>query len=65
MEAFRKFLEGHKTYLTAATVLLGALLAFATGEIDIVGLFAAVLNALGLASLRAGITTEAKKVAGE
>ena len=65
MESFRTFLAGYKTYLTAAAGVLTALAAFAVGEIDIVGLVTAVFAALGLASLRAGVTTEAKKVAGE
>lgn len=60
METFRNFLSGYKTYLTAAAAVLTALAGFAIGEIDLVGLVTAVFGALGLASLRAGITTEAK-----
>lgn len=65
IEQFRAFLAGAKTYITAAAAVLTALAAFAVGEIDLVGLVTAVFAALGLASLRAGVTTEVKKVAGE
>ncbi len=65
MEAFRNFLAGYKTYFTSVAAVLTALAAFAVGEIDLVGLVTAVFAAVGLASLRAGVTTEAKKVAGE
>lgn len=60
IEKFRTTLQGAKTYLTAAAAVLTALAGFAVGEIDLVGLVTAVFGALGLASLRAGITTEAK-----
>ena len=65
IEQFRTFLAGAKTYLTSIAAVLTALAAFAVGEVDIVGLVTAIFAALGLASLRAGVTTEAKKVAGE
>lgn len=64
MEAFRNFLSGFKTYLTAAAMVIAAVLAFIGGEIQIGGLVEAVLGALGLAALRAGVTTEAKSNAG-
>lgn len=50
-----EYLSGKKTYLVAAAGILAALAALAAGEIDVVGFSAAVLNALGVASLRAGV----------
>lgn len=61
MERFRTFLAGYKTYLTAASAVLLALVGYASGEIGVVELFEAFVAAAGLASLRAGITTEAKR----
>lgn len=62
-EKFRTFLEGKKTYLTAAIALLIAVLGFATGETSLIDTLDMVLIALGLGSLRAGVTTEAKRAA--
>lgn len=64
-ESFRTFLQGAKTYLTAIAAVIAALLGFASGEIDVAGLIAAITAATGLASLRAGIKTEVKRVLGE
>lgn len=64
-EVFRTFLKGAKTYLTAIAGIVAALLGFSEGVIDVSEMVAAITAALGLASLRAGIKTEVKKVLGE
>lgn len=65
MEAFRNFLAGYKSYLTAAAAVLTALVGYAVGELELAGLVTAIFAAVGLASLRAGVTTEANRIAGE
>lgn len=62
IERFRTFLAGFKTYLTAAASVIATLLGFATEQLDVVGLIAGLLAAFGLASLRAGVTNDVKKV---
>ncbi|MEM6266187.1 MAG: hypothetical protein AAF707_01585 [Pseudomonadota bacterium] len=62
-EKFRTSFEGQKTYLTAMLALLIAVLGLATGETSLIDTLDMVLIALGLGSLRAGVTTEAKRAA--
>ena len=51
----RSWLKGRKTYLVGITTILAAVGGYASGEIDIVGLVAAILAAAGGMSLRAGV----------
>jgi hypothetical protein len=55
MNAIREFLKGKKTYITAAIGLLGAVAAWADGQIDTLALGAAVWAALQACFIRAGI----------
>jgi len=52
----REFLRGKKTYITAAIGLLGAVVAWADGQIDGVALLAAVWAAAQACFIRAGMT---------
>lgn len=49
------FLQGKKTYIAATGLALVAAAAFLAGEIDVTTLTMRVLEAFGLASLRAGV----------
>ena len=61
MNKVREFLKGKKAYITAAIGLLGAVIAWADGQIDGVALAAAVWAAAQTVFLRAGIANEAQK----
>jgi len=61
MNKVREFLRGKKAYLTAAIGLLGAVAAWADGQIGNVGLLAAVWAAAQTAFIRAGIANEVSK----
>jgi len=61
MSKVRAFLQGKKTYITAAIGLLGALAAWADGQIDTVALLASLWAAAQACFIRAGIANEAKK----
>jgi len=61
MNKIREFLKGKKAYLTAAIGLLGAVVAWADGQIDTVALLAAVWAAAQACFIRAGITNEVQK----
>ena len=61
MNTVREFLKGKKAYLMAAIGLLGALAAWADGQIDTVGLLAAAWAALQTVFIRAGIANELSK----
>ena len=50
-----EFLNGKKAYLTAAAGIVTALALFANGDVDTQGLVTLLLNALGIATLRAGV----------
>lgn len=52
----RVFLSGKKTYLVAAAGILTALAAYESGAITENELLLAVMNALGLSTLRAGVS---------
>lgn len=60
MESIRTLLQGKKTYLVAALLILTALLGFIDGA-SLADTIDQILIALGLGSLRAGVTTEAAK----
>ncbi|MCE5280344.1 MAG: hypothetical protein ABFD92_07880 [Planctomycetaceae bacterium] len=57
----REFLKGKKAYITAAIGLLGALAAWADGQIDILALLAAIWAAAQTCFIRAGIANEVQK----
>ena len=58
MNKVREFLKGKKTYITAAIGLLGAAVAWADGQIDMMGLLGAIWAAAQTCFIRAGVTTE-------
>ena len=58
MNKLREFLKGKKTYLTAAIGLLGAVIAWADGDIGGLGLAAAAWAAVQTCFIRAGIANE-------
>ena len=67
MERLRLALQGKKTYLVAALLVLSAILEWVSGGGGFVAMFEMVdkvLLALGLGTLRAGVTTEAIKNVG-
>ena len=61
MNKVREFLKGKKAYITAAIGLLGAVVAWADGQIDTVALLAAVWAAAQTVFIRAGIANEVAK----
>ncbi len=62
MKRIREFLKGKKTYITAAIGLLGAVVAWADGQIDGVALLAAVWAAAQTVFIRAGIANGTAEV---
>ena len=56
MKSVIKLLSGKKTYLIATIGVLGAVVAFLEGTVDISGMVTAILVALGFASLRSAAT---------
>jgi len=61
MNKVREFLKGKKAYITAAVGLLGAVIAWADGQIDTVALLAAAWAAAQTVFIRAGIANEVAK----
>ena len=61
MNKVREFLKGKKAYITAAIGLLGAVVAWADGQIDTVALLAAAWAAAQMVFIRAGIANEVRK----
>jgi hypothetical protein len=61
MNKLREFLKGKKAYITAAIGLLGAVIAWADGQIGNVALLAAVWAAAQACFIRAGIANEVAK----
>ena len=61
MNKVREFLRGKKAYITAAIGLLGAVIAWADGQIDSVALLAAVWATAQACFSRAGVANEAQK----
>jgi len=57
----REFLRGKKSYIMAAIGLLGAVAAWADGQIGTAGLLAAVWAAVQACFIRAGIANEVAK----
>ena len=65
MNKVREFLKGKKTYLAAAIAVLGAVIAWADGDIDTIGLLAAGWAAAQTAFIRAGIGNALAKANGK
>ena len=65
MNKIRTFLKGKKAYIAAAIGLLGAVVAWADGQIDGLALLAAVWAAAQAVFIRAGIANEVKRVSAE
>ena len=61
MNKAREWLKGKKAYITAAIGLLGAVVAWADGQIDTVALLAAAWAAAQTVFIRAGIANEVAK----
>ncbi len=61
MNKVREFLKGKKAYITAAVGLLGAVVAWADGQIDTVALLAAAWATAQAVFIRAGIANEVAK----
>jgi len=59
----REFLRGKKVYTTAAAGLLGAVIAWADGQLTGTGLLAAIWAAAQACFIRAGIANELAKQA--
>ena len=57
----REFLKGKKTYITALIGLLGAVAAWADGQINGVGLAAAAWAAVQTCFIRAGVDNAVKQ----
>ena len=51
-----KFLDGYKTYIVAAGAILTAVGGYLTGAVDAVTAINSVLAALGLSTLRHGVS---------
>lgn len=64
MNKLREFLKGKKTYLTAAIGLLGAVIAWADGDINAVALAGAIWAAVQTCFIRAGVANEVQKAQG-
>jgi hypothetical protein len=58
---FRDFLKGKKTYLLAATTVIGALIGWSQGEINNLTFIGVILAAVQSCFIRAGAATEAVK----
>ena len=61
MNNVREFLRGKKAYITAGIGLLGAVIAWADGQIDGMALLAAVWAATQTCFIRSGIANEVAK----
>jgi len=61
MNAIRDWLKGKKTYITAAVGFAGAVVAWANGDINTMGLLAATWAAVQACFIRAGIVNEVGK----
>lgn len=50
------FLSGKKTYIVALGIIFVGVGSFAQGEVDVAGMLTYILNGLGLATLRLGVS---------
>lgn len=61
MNAIRDFLKGKKTYLTAAIGIIGAVIAWADGDITAIGLATSLWAAASTCFIRAAIPAAPQK----
>lgn len=61
-QRIRAFVDGYKTYITAAIMLAGAIVAWAAGEIDGEAFVVAIYAALQAMFIRAGIAKTQQEV---
>lgn len=54
----KEWAQGKKSYITAGLGALGALAAYLTGDISLGNLITSLISAIGLSTLRSGMTTE-------
>lgn len=52
------FLSGYKSYIIAGTAIIGAIGAYAVGELSLMQMLGSITAALGLSALRDGISKE-------
>jgi len=57
----REFLKGKKSYLLAASTVIGALIGWSQGEIGNLTFIGVILAAVQSCFIRAGLATEARK----
>jgi len=65
MDKIKAFLQGKKTYLTAAIGILGALVAWADSQIDLMALLASAWAAVMAIFVRSGVNNAAKTAAAD
>ena len=58
-----KWITNNKTHLVAISGVVSAIAAYATGQISLIELGAAIWGGLGLSALRSGVKSEAAKAA--
>lgn len=58
----REKLQGAKTYIVALTGVLTSLTAYIDGQVSLGELITALIAAVGVATVRAGVASEAKKL---
>jgi len=56
--SIREFLSGKKTYLAAAVAVIGAVIAWSQGELDVFGLLASIWAALQTVFIRLGVSKQ-------
>jgi hypothetical protein len=61
LKAVLLFLQGKKTYVVVAGIVVSAVYSFIDGSTDLQGAINQVLGALGLATLRSGVNTAVSK----
>jgi hypothetical protein len=57
----REWMKGKKTYFVGVLGILGAVVGFLSGDIDLAKMIEAIWMALAAMGIRAGISTEAGK----
>lgn len=56
MSIIREWLRGKKTYMLAVSAILGALVAYGTGEYELGKTVEIIVGALGIIFIRLGVT---------
>ena len=62
LASIRAFLQGKKAYITAVIGVLGAVAAWASGQITNMELLVAIWAAVSMIFIRSGVTTEVNRV---